>query len=76
LIASETHVPSRGDLGFAAFISIIIAIALGLWYHYIRSRSEADSKLDKIKGIYFLLVVLGFCLIVLDNMPSIFPYHS
>jgi hypothetical protein len=46
-----------GDLGFAGFISIIIAIALGLWYHYIRSRSEADSKLDKIKGIYFLLVV-------------------
>ena len=63
-----------GDLSFAGFLSIIIA--LGLLYHYSRSRSEADSKLDKFKSIYFLLIILGFCLIVLDNLPSIFPYQS
>jgi multisubunit Na+/H+ antiporter MnhB subunit len=63
-----------GDLGFAGFLFLIIA--LGLWYYCSRSRSEAESKLDKFKGIYFLLVILGFCLIVLDNLPSIFPYHS
>jgi hypothetical protein len=37
-----------GDLSFAGFLSIIIA--LGLWYYYSRSRSKADSKLDKFKS--------------------------
>jgi hypothetical protein len=58
-----------GPIGGAGLLSIFIGLVL--WYLGSRSRGEMDIEIGSFRGpIWFLLVIFGLFLIVLDATIS------